>query len=578
MTTELDFDYFSNCREYSFHGAFCKSAEENGALSNRSPLTKRQSKTTLPVLSRWDRASRAWLSSGTFLLLFILFHALQVRNDLRAFTSTADEQICSACHVLENKVNALQASLDASASDVVPVSLKFVLELKAKLRRSFHFGAQIIGGRLRESILASCKNYWCASVGILVVFSSLLKYVEEKAVFLWEDNFIAKTVEYLSDMLRRLTNFMRNPEKLFADLLLTMYDSYPNETGHFAGIGRLKIAVLNICQQVRSIDFIEIHLKLRKYLFIVITALAMILILYNAITFVNEAESDLDNDYRETTSSSSNNKGVPTRSLPQCAEHRLLFLFAWVPFKSLRLLINWLLHFLTYQPFWIFFTMGVLGVLHLHFMDELIRLARDVKRTQVDPKIDEITGSFAEHLQSTVIELNRSWSLVLSEFLKSVTETVKYLLEKFAPMFTVIWQVGRRILSWVRPIFEHIKEAVVWKPLAEGMFAFVDCMILKRLRKYFSIGAVVLDRLSGSSSKGLSILRGGVMGLLTRAIKAIFRHLKRTAAIKKLFSASFLIFLKAFRTRSAFLFVYLMAGLVFLLQGILMAFVKTIFD
>ncbi len=547
---QLSLDYFTDYQSPP------KPAGNTGATPKNSPL------------SRWDRASRTWLSSGTFMLLFILFHALQVRNDLRNFTSTADEQLCNACHILENKVGALQDSLDASAADINPVNLKFARDLKLKIRQAFHFGAQIFIGRVREAILSTIKAKYCAVLGILVVFKNLMGSIN--TLILNQINFLNEAVKCLETLLTELIEFMKNPDAFFTDLLLELYDSAPGMK-EFLKIPAIRMAVVEICGRIKNIDFSQIHLQLRRYLIAIIAALAMVLIIYNSLVFVNEAELEIELLDKEKENAKAEEMSDDN------GEHQLFFLFKpWIPFEAVRSLINWLLHFLSYQPLWIFFTMGILGAIHLRFTDELIREAKLIKSSQVDPKIDYLTHSFSEYLQTAVVEVDKQWTALLTRLLQPIKDLIAQLAAHLRPILDKVIGHGKDLVDKFHDAIDYIRKIDSINAMAEGAFAFLDCLIFKVMRKYLDIGSSIMKRLL--SSKGLSCLNTGVMNLLKGAISSIFKHLKRTGALKKMFSLSFLVFLRSFKTRSAFLIVYLIACLLFILQGVLMSIINCIFE
>lgn len=543
-------------------------------------------------LSKWDRASRVWLSSGTFLLLVILFHALQVRNDLRRFISTANDQLDSACYVFDNKVMALQSSLDNAALDVGPVTLNFLRDLKGKMRSTFQFGAQIFGGRLREMIISAYKHVYCAVIGILVVVSSLLselrsKGLVEKAADLlsnvFPDTFLEHAFETAQYILNQVIEFIKRPETFLATLIFDLVDTVTPDFEDFVELPQVRGVVGGVCKQLKRLDFDGIQLLLRRYLMAIIVVLAMVLVLFNSFQFIKEVDAQ---DEKEAAALKLAKKDQELRvelerleaanQIPQpiVKKHKLYFLFTLMPSKRFRKIGNWLLYFLSYQPLWIFLTMGILGVLHIHFTKDLIKAARAIKETQIDPEIDRLTDQFVVYLHSFITELHEQWSLVLQSLFAPITSMIQKIVEAFAPFMKVIELMGELLGGPIKNLFHGF--GLFIRPLAKGAFAFLECFLFSELKKWSKIGAVLIERFQAS---GISLgFDGSVVSLLKRAITAIIKHLRLTQALKKMFTASFLMFLRMFKTRSMFMYVYLIACLILIMQGVLMALLKIVID
>lgn len=543
-------------------------------------------------LSKWDRASRVWLSSGTFLLLVILFHALQVRNDLRRFIYTANDQLNSACYVFDNKVTALQSSLDSAALDVGPITLKFLRDFKGKMRSAFQFGAQIFGGRLREMIIGSYKHVYCAVIGILVVLSSLMQElrisgaVEIARYLLFQalpDNVFTSAYESAQYILERIIAFVKQPEKFLASLIFELVDQFTPEFEDFVELPQVRTMAIGVCEQMGKLDFDSIQLLLRRYLIAIILVLAMVLVLYNSIQFIKEVDiedekeaiarklAEKEHEIRvEMTRLEAANKNPK----PIIKKHQLYFLFIMMPSRRFRKIGNWFLYFLSYQPLWIFFTMGILGVLHIHFTEDLIKAAKAIKTTQIDPEIDRLTDQFVVYLHTFVAELNEQWGVVLKSLFSPITDMIRKIINAFSPFLEVIQVLGGLLDGPLHNLFYG--SGLFIRPLMKGAFAFLECLLFGELRKWSKIGSMLMERYESSSlSLGMD---GSVVSLLKRAISAIIKHLRLTKALKKMFTASFLVFLRMFKTRSMFMYVYLIACLILIMQGVLMALIKMVID
>ena len=507
-------------------------------------------------LDKWDISARCWLSSGTMFLLVILFHVIQVRSDLRRFTSAANIQLHEACAVLEDKTTSLQTALSLAAQDVGPISFKFVRDLKTKIRGAFHFAGQIFGGRVREALIGVMKHYYCLFVGAVVAFKSLSDAILNLLLPLVSgDTFITDIINAIQNVLDRVVQFVTEPDKafgnLFADLLGMVLESV---------VAEIKIPEVvtdtanHVCSNVRRLDFEEIHLLLRRYIAMIVAAITIILVFYNALQFLIVFDSS------------------EIKVEPEAEEKKSKTFINLIPTKTLRNAVRWMYNFLSYQPFWIFLSMGVFGVLHLHFSRSLHTKAQELKRTIIDPAIDSLREQFTTGLTGFLKTLELSWTREFGKLVAPLVDFVKRLTDLFEPILEMIANLGKNILGTIDDVINAIESISQSTGISNIIRSVLDCLILRNFKVWIKIAESIRLRLFGGDK--LKNFRGGIVGLLKKSIAAIFKKLQMTKFLKKLFSVSFLIFLKLVVKRSIFLYVYLIVCFILLFQGFLMLIIK----
>jgi hypothetical protein len=579
-------------------------------------------------LDEWDRGARSWLSSGTVFFLLILFHLLQVRSDIRKFTSAANNQLHQACNVLEHKTVSLSSALNLATQDVGPISFKFVRDLKGMIRKAFHFAGQIFGGRIREAMIGLIKKYYCLFVGAVVVFRSLSSLLVESVQVFSKinrsredlsieearrqineeriqrqqqqqkqqqqtetetetaeegENYSSQvnvseeeTNQFIQDILHQIQNvidqiakFLVQPEQFFAQLFVSIFES--NVEGLAAAVSIPNVAVTQfatICGNVRAVDFDEIEGILKRYMVVLVAVVAVLLILFNAIQFLITFDSATRNkqNQNKTNTQNQNNSELEPPSEP------VAFQFIKIlPFKCARNASRWLLHFFSYRPFWVFLGMGIFGFLHLQFSNSLHDKASDIMNHVIFPAITALKDKFTVGLANYLELVEQEWSIQFKTFIEPITSLITQLSKIFSGAIGMIVKVSNAILKVVDKAVEIIK----WfgsEVLTEVIVTILDCLLLKNFRIWKRIVDLVQNKLIKNNS--LTNFNGGVLGLLRKSIDSIFAHLNVTKYLKELFSFQFLAFLNLICKRSIFLYIYLILAFILICQGLLMVSIK----
>lgn len=520
-------------------------------------------------LDKWDKGARSWLSAGTLFLLIILFHVIQMRSDLRRFTSAANTQIAEACGILDDKTESLQTALSLAAKDVGPVTLKFVRDLKTKLRSAFHFAGQVFGGRIRTFLVNLLGYKYCILVGIVVVLKSLIESVIQLILSMFPDganNFINSVLEGISSILKQITEFMTQPGELFAELLKDLMERVVDPDLIFIIIPDISIVSLTVCSKLKRLKFDEIEQLLHSYVNKLIIALAVMLVLFNTFQFVRTVEVEYSNDELEDEKE----EGEEDDEIEK--DDDIEEDYDDEPPSTINNVSNWVFNFLSYEPFWIFLTMGIFGVLHSFFSKALHEKAQEIKKTIIDPQIEVISNEFVKEVSTFLQRLEKSWGDAFKEVVRPITNFVEYLSGRFEPILSKIEEYGKHILDTVKAIFDYLK---VLSALKDGLKAVLDCLILGKISFFVRIGTMIITKLVGDH---WSKYDGGVLHLLQNSIQSIFQKLKVTKYLKKMISVSFLIFLRLVAKRSIFLYVYLIVCAILISQGVIMIVIKFLLE
>lgn len=514
-------------------------------------------------LDKWDKGSRVWLSSGTMFFLIILFHLIQVRNDLRNFTTTANNQLESACSVLEDRTAGFQKALNMAAQDVGPISFKFVRDLKTKIKSAFHFAGQIFGGKVREVFILIFNEYYCLLVGAVVVYQSFTEQVSIILNQIFDGNlFVKELTKLIDEIIDNIVRFIRNPEEYFSNLFGLILDFVFDQSMVSVVIPSLMGKDLNeICDTVQSIDFSEIDRLIKGYMAKIIAAIAIILVLYNYFNFVFTLETvkddldpeDEDKDEKEekVKRSKSSKSKIPLSSLWNC--------------------LNWLKNFLKYPPFWIFLCMGTFGVLHIKFSGSLRTKAEELITNYVEPTIEEMKNDFVTTMKHYVVELETMWRAAFLKLLEPFTSFIKGLTDSFGSTFTYVVSLGKDILEIIGIVITRLYKLAVENRVIDAIFAMLDCLALRNIKKWVQIIAIIYDRLFGGKWNDLN---GGIVDILQKSISTIFGKLQMSSHLKGFFSMHFAMFVNLVAKRSIFLYVYLILCAILLCQGVLMMLIK----
>lgn len=559
-------------------------------------------------LDKWDKAARSWLSSGTIFFLMVLFHILQVRSDLRKFTTAANNQLQQACTVLEDKSISLQTALGLAASDVGPITIKFVRDLKSKVRGAFLIAAQIFGSKVRAVLISIGKQYYCYLVAILVAIVSFKHLILDLiAKFFDKGTFIEKLCTTLVFVVEKIIQFVTQPEAFFNDMISSILDEI------FEGLMAVDIPIVNcekmkhLCGKKSSFNFEGIHNLLRSYLTKMVALTAVLLIIFNAVTFIRtirlheyelkkskkDQESDellLESDESDTETIGINMSTVITRSpsstssfstrtdstsssnnsSSSCSSYDLYD----EKVESDGCFINaarWIFNFFSYEPFLLFICMGIFGICHAYFSNYLREQAREIKRTIIDPEIDNMKDLFTEVMQDYVKDLEFAWRNTFSTLLKPLDKFIANLVDNFGDIMDIAIGIGKTILRLIDDVMDQIKKIVLGEAIANGIVALMDCMFLKSFKFWLKIADMIRTHLFSNKWKELS---GGIAVLLKSSITAIFEKLQITKVLKKMFSISFAMFMRMVAKRSIFLYVYLIVCALLISQGIFMITVK----
>lgn len=523
-------------------------------------------------LDKWDKGARSWLSAGTMFLLIILFHVIQVRSDLRRFTAAANIQIDEVCGVLEDKTESLQSALSLAAKDIGPITLKFVRDLKTKLRSAIHFAGQIFGGRVRAFLMSLLSYRYCILVGIVVILKSLADKIAPLFFQSESDNnnpsagtsFIESVLSAIRSLADSITEFLTNPETLFSNLLNSLLDVVFDPDLLVIGIPEIvNDSSQSICSKLKRLDFEDINLLVQSYITKLIIVLAIVLVLYNAFQFVTIVESGPEEhairvkdetEKFDDFSSDSDEENEEEEARPSTVSNAS----------------TWLYNFLAYEPFWIFLTMGIFGLLHAYFSRSLYRKAQIIKKSVIDPQIDSISDEFTKEITSFLVKLEESWRNAFKDIIRPITIFIEALLEKFKPAIDAIGEYGEMIVNFINHVLGYLNRIT---PIKNGIKAALDCLFLNKLNSFLNIADLLRRKLFANDWTNFN---GGIVHLLKNSIKAIFKKIKMTKMLKKMISVSFLLFLRLVAKRSIFLYVYLVVCLILISQGLIMIIIKLI--
>jgi hypothetical protein len=522
-------------------------------------------------LDKWDKGARIWLSSGTMFFLIILFHLIQVRNDLRNFTTAANNQIESACSVLENKTTGFQKALDMAAQDVGPISFKFVRDLKTKVKSAFHFAAQIFGGKVREVFIAIFQEYYCLVVGALVIYQSLTKEIYNAINQLFDGNvFISTMTELMETLIDNIVRFISDPEKYFSDLFVILLDYIFDKTMVSVIIPSLTGKDMNeICDAIQAIDFSEIDRLIKGYMAKIIAVIAIVLVLYNYFNFIVTLETGKDDTLSESSSKSDTESDFDesfdkVKKIKSYRESK-------IPLSSLWYCLKWLKNFLKYPPFWIFLCMGTFGVLHIKFSGSLRLKAEELIANYVEPTIEGMRTDFVTMLKNYVFDLEKMWKEAFLKMMKPFKDFIKGLTRSFGGSFHFVLKQGKVILNIINFLVQKLDLVTISDTILKAITAILDCFILRNIRKWVQIVEIIYTRLFGGKWNDLN---GGIMDILQKSISAIFGKLQLSSHLKGFFSMHFAMFLNLVAKRSIFLYVYLIFCAILLCQGVLMMLIK----
>ena len=518
-------------------------------------------KYTSGKLDKWDKGARSWLSAGTMFLLIILFHVIQIRSDLRRFTVAANIQVEEACGILDDKALSLQTALSLAVKDVGPITFKFVRDLKTKLRSAFHFAAQIFGGRVRSFFFSMLSYRYCILVGVIVILKSLCQAIwAALSSFQNQDGFIVSIIGFLSPVASSVTNFLTNPAKFFSELMEKLLDVIFD-----ADLLALEIPEVahqssrSICRKLNRLKFQDVNKLLQSYINKLIIALSIMLVLFNAFQFISIVEKEskegkLVKTKKEKDENSSSDEGLCEEEPPSCTKN----------------VSNWVYDFLSYEPFWIFLTMGIFGLLHAHFSQSLHRKAQEIKKNVIDPQIDAISEDFTVEVTDFLVKLEKSWKETFQAVVRPITRFIENMVQQFGPVIDNISNYGNYIVGLIDCILNFLSYI---SPIKAGISATLDCLFLEKVTSFVKISTLISEKLRSSN---LYQFVGGVVHLLKNSIKSIFRRLKLTKHLKKWISISFLMFLRLVAKRSMFLYVYLIVCAILICQGVIMMIIKLI--
>lgn len=525
-------------------------------------------KNTKGNLDKWDKGARVWLSSGTMFFLIILFHLIQVRNDLRNFTTTANNQLESACSVLEDKTGGFQKALDMAAQDVGPISFKFVRDLKTKVKSAFHFAGQIFGGKVREVFITIFQEYYCLLVGALVAYQSL---TEQVSIILNEifdgNNFVEKLTELISGILDHIVKIVSKPEEYFSNLFGYLLDYIFDKTMVSVVIPSLTGKdITEICDTVQSIDFSEIDRLIKGYMAKIIAVIAIILVLYNYFNFIVTLETVKDDDEEDEVENEDEDYEDKVKKIKIKSDNATS-----IPLSSLWNCLRWLKNFLKYPPFWIFLCMGTFGVLHIKFSGSLRIKAEETIKNYVEPTIEEMRTDFVTMLKNYVVELEMIWKAAFLKLTEPFANFIKGLSQAFSSAFNFVVEQGKAVLELIDHFLSMIDTVTIEKSVVKAVGAILDCFILRNIRKWVQIVEIIYTRLFGGKWHDLN---GGIVDILQKSISAIFSKLQLASHLKGFFSMHFAMFLNLVAKRSIFLYVYLIVCAILFFQGVLMMLIK----
>ena len=517
-------------------------------------------------LDKWDKGARSWLSGGTMFFLIILFHILQVRSDLRKFTIAANTQLHEACSVLEDKTLSLQTALGLAAQDIGPVTFKFVRDLKTKIRSAFLFAGQIFGGKVRAALSTIFQQYYCLLVGVLVTFISLKDTILSIIQVFITDSFISDLCTTITNVVQKIMEYIVEPEKFFNEMIALLLDIiFDTVMGiEIPFVDNEKIA--RLCSQTGTFNFEEMHGLLRNYLTKLIATVSIILIIYNTFVFMrtihlhetelkeskNELKVNLDLQSESESESGSDEEEIESDS---CFSNAF----------------RWIINFLYYEPFWMFICMGAFGLCHAYFSKYLLQQAEHIKLNIIDKEIDNLKDLFTAMLSDYVTELEISWCGAFTKLLEPMSNFIKSLTLSFKPIIDQVITIGKTILDFVDFVINWLKGIVLGEAITHVVTSILDCMFLRNFRHWVKIADMISEHLFGNKWQ---FMNGGIINLLKNSIASIFQKLQLTKYLKKLFSASFFMFMRLVAKRSMFLYVYLIVCIILISQGLLMIIIK----
>ena len=516
-------------------------------------------------LNKFDKGSRSWLSSGTMFLLIIIFHIIQIRSDIRKFVEATDIQLKEACSIMEDKTSSLQTALGLAAQDIGPISFKFIRDLKTKIRSAFLFAGQILGGRVREAMASLMKQYYCLFIGIVVTFKSLIDNVIQVVTESFsKDSFAKDILVFIQKIIDDISHFLTEPEKAFSDLFGVLFDAISE-----AVLKEIKIPEIlsenssEACSNLREFDFEKLHNLVRKYIAALISAMAVLLVIYNAIQFISalerhESESAKLVKLKRTTLEQSNLKKEISHEKS----------------GSIVNAFKWMFNFLSFQPFWVFLSMGIFGLLHVRFSYALEKCANDIKTQNVEPAIEFLKDKFTLNVKNYIVTVETGWANKFQLLLAPVTLLIESLANKFKPVLEVIVNVGTKILKTIDNVIDWFDANSVLTVIGKTLHVILDCLILRNFQIWIVTSGIIQNRLFNKDK--LMSFKGGIVGMLRKSIESIFRKLEMTKYLQKMFTSNFLSFLHMMAKRSVFLYVYLFVCLIFLFQGIFILLIKLI--
>lgn len=517
-------------------------------------------------LDKWDRASRIWLSSGTVFLLILLFHLIQVRNDIRLFISDTSIKINQECNDMEHKFINLGSAIEAASNDVGPISMKFVRDMKLKIRNTFQYAAQIFGGKIREVIALFTKQYYCIFIGaVIAIYSFLSRGVGILKAFI-SDNFMQNILDGIQRFLTGLTGILLHPE----EEVLNIFESLQGMA--FDGLRVVEIPVAKLggaafCEDAKKINFVEINYVLRNYMKLIIVGMAIILILYNSYKYLAFLE-DSDQIEKKIVIEIKKARGEDTGDQNIFVQ---LF-YCWIPLASIRRLIKWFCQFMSYQPFWIFLSMGLLGMLHLHFSKSLHDKTDSLKKHVIEPVLNLLDKKFTETMDANLKIIEKSWIDTFNELIKPIAGFISVLGSILTPIFTVLRGISKTIEDSVKWVLKTLYSHSYTSDIGRGLHAMFDCFFLRQLSACITIGDEIKKFMTAKDP--FKSIRGGIIGIIKNMIGKLLGNLEILKNITAMLTISIKQFLDLLNKRSSLLYIYLILCLILIFQGLLMALIK----
>lgn len=523
-------------------------------------------------LDKWDKGARSWLSGGTMFLLIVLFHVIQVRSDLRRFTTAANVQIEEACGVLEDKTVSLQTALGLAVKDIGPITLKFVRDLKSKVRAAFYFAAQIFGGRIRSYYMSLMSYRYCLLVGMTTVINSLMNSSLNFLKFYCSDSFFTNLINILQSATNLISDIVTNPEKVINAVIQKLLD-------FIFDIDLLSIEVpeiivgnsSEICSRLKKLNFEEINLLLQSYIKKIIVLLTVMLVLFNTFQFISVVDSESSKkEKEENKSQQEEEEDEETLSIFSDDSDEILNNKEGNNSSCAKNATVWFFRFLSFDSFWIFLTMGVFGLLHVHFSHSLVLKAKEIKKTVIDPQIDIISSEFMKEVTDFLVSIEESWKSLFRSVFSPITNFIESLSNILGPILSEIKEAFSPVIDQIDNFINYFN---LISCVESSIKAMIDCFFLSKMKMFLNIAKFIKDKLTKSNWNKFD---GGIVHLLKNSIVSIFRKLKLTKYLKKLLSVSFLMFLRLVTKRSVFLYVYLIVCAILISQGILLMIIKLI--